>query len=135
LLCQDEEEVREGDGVNKGRYRGSSKHSHGSSSSRYAEPDEPEETLMQEEEGLLMGAPQVEHRVDKADAPYLDLEEDQEIQAYNLIKSHVFIHTPMYNPDLLQKIGMDTEFTTIWRAVGWENVNPMDEMGSRHLTI
>jgi hypothetical protein len=63
------------------------------------------------------------------------LEEDQEIQAYNLIKSHVFIHTPMYNPDLLQKIGMDTEFTTIWRAIGWENVNPMDEMGSRHLTI
>jgi hypothetical protein len=68
-------------------------------------------------------------------APYLDLEGDWEIQAYNLVKSCVFIHTPTYDPNLLQKIGIDTEFTTIWRAVGWENVNPMDEMGSRHLTI
>jgi hypothetical protein len=60
---------------------GSSKHSHGSSSSRYAEPNEPEETPLQEEEeeeekkeeGPLMGTPQVEHRVDDADVPYLDL--------------------------------------------------------------
>jgi hypothetical protein len=66
---------------------GSSKHSHGSSSSRYAEPDEHEETPMQEEEeekeeeeeGPPMGTPQVEHRVDDADAPYFDLEGDREI--------------------------------------------------------
>jgi hypothetical protein len=104
---------------------GSSKHSHGSSSSHYVEPDEPKETPMQEEEeeeeeeeGSSMGTPRVEHRVDDADAPYLDLEGDQEIQAFNLIKSRVFVHTPTYDPDLLQKIGMDTEFTTIWRAIG-----------------
>jgi hypothetical protein len=89
----------------------------------------------EEEEGPPMGAPQVEHRVDEADAPYLDFEEDQEIQAYNLIKSHVFIHMPTYDPNLLQKISMDTEFATIWRTIGWENINPMDEMGSHHLTI
>jgi hypothetical protein len=66
---------------------GNSKHSHGSSSSRYAELVEHEETLMQEEEeeeeeeeeGPPMGTPQVEHRVDDVDAPYFDLEGDREI--------------------------------------------------------
>jgi hypothetical protein len=82
-----------------------------------------------------MEAPQVEHGVDEADAPYLNLEEFREIQAYNLVKSRVFIHTPMYDPDLLQKIGMDTEFATIFIAARWENIDPMDEMGSHHLTI
>jgi len=57
------------------------------------------------------------------------------MQAYNLIKDHEFIHTPAYDPDLLQKIGMDIEFATIWKAVGWENVAPIDEQGSRLLTI
>jgi hypothetical protein len=30
---------------------------------------------------------------------------------------------------------MDTEFETLWRAVGWETIDPMDEEGSRLLTI
>jgi hypothetical protein len=30
---------------------------------------------------------------------------------------------------------MDTEFTTIWKAVGWENVAPVDEQSSHILTI
>jgi hypothetical protein len=47
------------------------------------------------------------------DDPHLDLEGDREMQAYNLIKNHEFIHTPAYDPDLLQKMGMDTEFTII----------------------
>jgi hypothetical protein len=29
---------------------------------------------------------------------------------------------------------MDTKFATIWKAVEWENVAPVDELGSR-LTI
>ena len=57
------------------------------------------------------------------------------MQAYNLIKNREFIHTPAYDPELLQKIGMDTEFTTIWKAIGWENVAPIDELGSHLLTI
>ena len=57
------------------------------------------------------------------------------MQAYNLIKNHKFIHTPTYDPNLLQKIGMDTEFATIWKAIGWENVAPVDELGSCLLTI
>ena len=35
------------------------------------------------------------------DAPHLDLEGDQETQAYNLIKNHEFIHTSAYDPNLL----------------------------------
>jgi hypothetical protein len=30
---------------------------------------------------------------------------------------------------------MNIEFTTIWKAIGWENVAPIDEQGSRILTI
>jgi hypothetical protein len=30
---------------------------------------------------------------------------------------------------------MDTEFTTIWKAIGWERVAPVNEQGSRILTI
>ena len=47
------------------------------------------------------------------DDPHLDLEGARETQAYNLIKNRGFVHTPAYDPDLLQKIGMYTEFATI----------------------
>ena len=47
------------------------------------------------------------------DDPHLDLERARETQAYNLIKNHEFIHMVAYDPDLLEKIGMDTKFTTI----------------------
>jgi hypothetical protein len=64
------------------------------------------------------------------DDPHLDLEGEREMQVYNLIKNHEFIHTPAYHPDLLAKICMDFEFAIIWKAVGWENVAPVDEQGS-----
>ena len=57
------------------------------------------------------------------------------MQEYNLIKNRLFIHTPTYHPDLLTKIGMDSEFAIIWKAIGWENIAPVDEHGSRLLTI
>jgi len=69
------------------------------------------------------------------DDPHLDLEGEWEMQAYNLIKNHEFIHTQAYNPNLLKKIGMDTEFATIWKAIGWENIAPIEEQGSHLLTI
>jgi len=47
------------------------------------------------------------------DDPHLDLEGEREMQAYNLIKNHKFVHMLAYHPDLLEKIGMDTEFATI----------------------
>jgi hypothetical protein len=63
------------------------------------------------------------------DASHLNLEGDQDLQAYNHIKNYDFFHTPTYDPDLLTKIGMNAEFITIWKAVGWENVAPVDEQG------
>ena len=69
------------------------------------------------------------------DAPYLDLEGDWETQEYNLIKNLEFIHTLAYDPDLLKKLGMDVEFTTIWKVVGWEDVAPIWEEDSCLLTI
>ena len=69
------------------------------------------------------------------DDPHLDLEGDREVQAYSLIKNLEFIHTPAYHPDLLTKIGMDSEFATIWKAVGWEIVAPVDKLGSHLLII
>lgn len=69
------------------------------------------------------------------DTPYLDLEEERETRAYNLIKNREFVHTPAYDPDLLEKIGMDVKFSTIWKAIGWEDVAPIWEEGSRLLTI
>jgi hypothetical protein len=68
----------------------------------------PKMSRCKEEEAPSMEGPQVVHRVDEADATYLDLEEDREIQVYNHVKSHVFVHTSLYDPNLLGKICMDT---------------------------
>jgi len=55
--------------------------------------------------------------------------------AYNLMKNHEFDHMPLCNPTLLQAIGMDVKFASIWKAIGWEDVDPLWEQGSRLLTI
>ena len=67
--------------------------------------EETEPTIEQEEQEQLME--------DGGDVPHLDLEGDQEMQAYNLIKNHEFIHMPAYDSDLLENICMDTEFAII----------------------
>jgi hypothetical protein len=115
----------------------SSRCSHESSSTCYTEHEESpmheeEETTPTEEEEEQEQEQPME---DGDDDPHLDLEGEWEMQAYNLIKNHKFIHTPAYDPNLLEKIGMDTEFATIWKAVGWDNVAPIEEQGSRLLTI
>jgi hypothetical protein len=40
----------------------------------------------------------------------LDLACDREIQAYRMLKDRSFAHTRAYDPELLQKIGMDVDF-------------------------
>ena len=70
---------------------------------------EEEETVPMDEEEQEQEQPMEEGD----DDPHLDLEGDREVQTYNLIKNHEFIHMPAYDPDLLQKIRMDTEFATI----------------------
>jgi hypothetical protein len=74
--------------------------------------------MREDEEADPMEELEQEQRVEDVDAPYLNLEGDREMQAYNHVKNHEFIHTPTYNPNLLEKIGIDTEFTSFWKAVG-----------------
>jgi hypothetical protein len=101
----------------------SSSHSRGSSSAHYAEP---EGSLMHEdEETTPMEAQEQEHPMEEDDAPHLDLEGDQVTQVYALIREREFVHTPAYDTDLLEKIGMDVEFSSIWKVVGWEDVAPV----------
>jgi hypothetical protein len=108
----------------------SSKRSCASSSSRYTER---EESPMQEDEENEPTEDQGQSV--EEDEPYLDLERGREMVDYHLIKDREFEPTPMYNPALLQAIGMDNEFTSIWQAVGWEEIDPLFEEGSRLLTI
>jgi hypothetical protein len=106
----------------------SSSCSRGSSSTHVSEP---EEILMHEEDETEPTEEEQEQEMEEGDDdPHLDLEGDREMPAYNHVKDSEFVHTPAYDPDLLEKIGKDTEFTTIWKVVGWENVAPVDEQGS-----
>ena len=63
--------------------------------------------------------PQVEDmEIDDEDALYLDLRSDRERQAYAMIKRQSFGHTRAFDPDLLEKTGMNIDFANVWHAVG-----------------
>ena len=106
----------------------------GGSSSNYGAPYEPADP---EEHAEEEGAPafQEAEGVYEVDAPSLDFESDQELEVCGHLKDRVFQHTTLYDDKLLQEIGMKDEFDSIWRAVGWESIDPLDEPGSRLLTI
>ena len=69
------------------------------------------------------------------DAPYLDLRDDHKRQAYAMIKHRSFGHTRTFDPELLEKTGMDVDFARVWHAVGWDDFVPIEENGSHLLTI
>jgi len=75
------------------------------------------------------------HAIDEADAPFIDLESEREMQAYNLMKEREFLHSPALDPAFLHQIGMDVEFDTIFEHLGWTRVAPIHELGSCLLTI
>jgi hypothetical protein len=52
-----------------------------------------------------------------------------------MLKDWIFLHTPVYDDSLLSDIGMDSEFLSIWKAAGWDNIHPITEYGSYTLTI
>ena len=52
-----------------------------------------------------------------------------------MLKHQDFGHTKAFNPDLLEKTGMDVDFACVWHAVGWVDFVPIEENGSRLLTI
>ena len=59
---------------------------------------------------------------------------ETEKNIYKQLKTQRFILTPIYDPALLQAACMNTEFETIFKAIGWENVWEIDESGSKLLT-
>ena len=73
--------------------------------------------------------------IDAEDAPHLDLRDDRERQGYAILKNRSFIHTRAFDPDLLIKTGMCEDFCNVWHAIGWDNFVPIEEYGSRFLTI
>ena len=95
------------------------------------EQDEQEEQF--EEQAAEPQAEDME--IDEDDAPYLDLRDDRERQAYATIKNQCFGHTRAFDLDLLEKIGMDIDFTRVCHAVGWDGFVPVEDNGSRLLTI
>ena len=89
------------------------------------EQDEQEEQIEEQAE-----EPQAEDmEIDEDDAPYLDLRDDSERQAYAMIRHRSFGHTRAFEPDLLEITGMDVV------PVGWDHFVPVEENGSRLLTI
>ena len=77
------------------------------------EQDEQEEQVEEQ-----IGEPQAEDmELDDDDVPYLDLQDDRERQAYAMIKNRSFGHTRAFDPDLLEKIGMDVDFARVWHTV------------------
>ena len=89
--------------------------------------------MHEDEETMPIG--EQERPIEEGDEPHLNLERGQEMEAYHLIKDREFEPTPLYDLVLLQAIGMDIEFTSIWKAIGWEEIDPVWEEGSRLLTI
>jgi hypothetical protein len=73
--------------------------------------------------------------MDDDDAPYLNLQDDRERQAYAILKHRDFGHTKAINPDLLKKTGMDVDFAHVWHTVGWGGFVPIEENGPHLLTI
>ena len=103
----------------------SSSRSRDASSSRHSPEPTPTPTTMdyeQDEQDKSMeeqvAEPQAEDmEIDDEDTPYLDLRSDRECQAYAMIKCRSFGHTRAFDPDLLEKTGMDIDFTNVWHAV------------------
>jgi hypothetical protein len=90
----------------------------------------------QEEQTEVQPEPQAEGtEMDDDDAPYLDLRDNRERQAYAILKRWNFDHTKSFDPDLLKKIGMDVNFARVWHAIGWDSFLPVEENGSRLLTF
>jgi hypothetical protein len=88
----------------------------------------------EEEEEEELPTPQAEG-VYATNAPFINLRDELERQAYTILKDRVFSNTREFDPTLLENIGMDSEFDSIWQALGWEGFVSVQEIGSRPITI
>ena len=90
----------------------------------------------EEEHEEVQAEPQAEAmEIDEDDAPYLNLRNTRERQAYAIIKDRSFVHTRAFDLKLLIKTGMYEDFANVWHTIGWDNFVPVEEYGSRLLTI
>ena len=106
-----------------------------SSSHRSSTPT-PSFTHHDEQDESQVPKEQVEQQEEEAlDDSHIDLRGEREHQAYNILKGRTFGHTWEFDEDLLEKTGMDTEFASVWKAVGWSSFAEISETGSRDLTI
>ena len=64
----------------------------------------------------------------------LGLEQGYELARYKELRTRFFEHTPVFDEELLQSTGMDTELDLVFRALGWENFWRVEERGSKRLT-
>ena len=93
----------------------------------YEEEEQHEEMQAEPQAGVI--------EIDAEDEPYLDLRDDRERQGYVILKNRSFVHTRAFDPDLLIKTGMYEDFSNVWHEIGWDNFVPVEEYGSRLLTI
>jgi len=52
-----------------------------------------------------------------------------------MLKNRTFNHTRGFNDELLEKTGMDVDFSRVWKAMGWTSFTDVSELGSQDLTI
>jgi len=55
----------------------------------------------------------------------------QEYNNFIAIQNQIFKHTKLYHPNLLTKIGMDSEFKTIFNGTGWQSFWHADDKDSK----
>jgi hypothetical protein len=65
----------------------------------------------------------------------IKFQDDHEKEVFKLLKDKEFTLTPLIDVDLLQKIGMGSEFELIFCNIGWEEACHLNENRSRLLTI
>ena len=84
----------------------------------------------------MQAEPQAEAiEIDAEDAPYINLQDDRERQGYAILKNRSFVHTRAFDPELLINTGMYEDFSNVWHEIGCDNFVPVEEYGSRLLTI
>ena len=69
------------------------------------------------------------------DDSHIDLQGEREHQAYNIRMGRTFGHSWEFDEELLENTGVNAEFASVWKAVGWSSFAEISELGSRDLTI
>jgi hypothetical protein len=66
---------------------------------------------------------------------HIKFKDNREKKICKQLKDREFTLTLVIDPDLLQSVGMDSEFELIFHNIGWENAWEINELGCRLLTI